>query len=450
MTSDAEKTVFIAYRRSVSAYVARAIFEHLRAHGYDVFMDVESIDSGTFDTIILNQIEARAHFLPILTPGSVERCKEPGDWLRREIEFAMDKGRNVVPVLAHGFKFQDYEEYLTGKLSELPRYNGLPLYHEYFNEAMERLRTRFLKQPVTGLIKPTPPTEAAEVARKIEEVTSKAPPTEEQLTAEEYLDRGNTEYNESNYERALANYTEAIHLDPQSALAYTSRGAARHRQSDLDGAIQDYDQAIRLDPQLAAAYSNRGLAHYEQGDFDSAIADYSEAIRLDPQLATAYTSRGLARYEQDDFDGAIQDYDQAIRLDPQSALAYTSRGLARYKQDDFDGAIKDYEEAIRLDSQGATAYNNRGKAYFEQGQYEKALSDLEKADQLDSNKEIEQYVVSGLAITLHALGRVEEAKETWQSLITKDARYRDADWVGQELNMKPGLVAEARKLIAKL
>ena len=78
-----EKTVFISYRRAASSFLARAIFQNLTASGYDVFMDVESIDSGTFDTIILNQIAARAHFIIILTPGSVERCIENNDWLRK-------------------------------------------------------------------------------------------------------------------------------------------------------------------------------------------------------------------------------------------------------------------------------------------------------------------------------------------------------------------------------
>ncbi len=87
---DEHKTVFISYRRNVASFIARAIFLELRANGYDVFMDVESIDSGAFDTIILRQIEARAHFVLILTPGTLERCAEPGDWLRREIEHAMD------------------------------------------------------------------------------------------------------------------------------------------------------------------------------------------------------------------------------------------------------------------------------------------------------------------------------------------------------------------------
>ncbi|MBN1966081.1 MAG: toll/interleukin-1 receptor domain-containing protein, partial [Anaerolineae bacterium] len=64
--ADPQKTVFISYRRNVSSFIARAIFMDLRAHGYDVFMDVESIDAGEFDRIILGQIAARAHFLVIL------------------------------------------------------------------------------------------------------------------------------------------------------------------------------------------------------------------------------------------------------------------------------------------------------------------------------------------------------------------------------------------------
>jgi hypothetical protein len=72
--SASEQTVFISYRRDVSAFIARAVFQDLRAHGYDVFLDVETIDNGQFEHIILSQIAARTHFIVILTPGAVERC----------------------------------------------------------------------------------------------------------------------------------------------------------------------------------------------------------------------------------------------------------------------------------------------------------------------------------------------------------------------------------------
>ena len=60
-----------------------------------------------------------------------------------------------------------------------------------------------------------------------------------------------------------------------------------------DKAIADYDEAIRLNPNDASAYYERGQAWHSKDDLDKAIADYDEAIRLDPRHARAYTIRGI-------------------------------------------------------------------------------------------------------------------------------------------------------------
>src|SRR5258706_7557948 len=103
METNIGNSVFISYRRDTSAFIARAVFQDLRAHSIDVFMDVESIDSGQFDSVILNQIASRPYFLLILTPGTLERCNEPNDWLRREIEHAMSLQRMIVPLTTPKF-----------------------------------------------------------------------------------------------------------------------------------------------------------------------------------------------------------------------------------------------------------------------------------------------------------------------------------------------------------
>lgn len=69
------------------------------------------------------------------------------------------------------------------------------------------------------------------------------------------------------------------------ARAYNIRGLVRFQTDDYDGAIADYDQAIKLDPQFAAAYYNRGLAHEDKGSRNLAIADLKRAIGLGHQLA---------------------------------------------------------------------------------------------------------------------------------------------------------------------
>ena len=347
--TDAEKTVFISYRRNVSSFIARAIFLDLRANGYDVFMDVESIDSGTFDTIILNQIEARGHFVVVLTPGSVERCVEPDDWLRREIEYAMDKQRNIVPVLANGFTFNGTERYLTGKLSELYRYNALPLYHEYFDEGMTRLRTRFLKQPVGGAVVPAPAEETPLIEQKIEEVASQPAPTRAQLSAEEYFNLGYTKQVSGDLAGSIRDYDEAIRLNPNYYRAYYNRSIARLNTGDLDGALDDANEAIRLNPQSAGAYSVRGGVRDHKGDFDGAMQDYSKAIQLHPQDPSAYNNRAEAYFAAGKYDLALKDYQQANSIRPAENVIVAGLAITHHALGHIDEAKRLWKSLIQQD-----------------------------------------------------------------------------------------------------
>jgi hypothetical protein len=161
-----EKTVFISYRRN-DIYSALAVYQDLTYHGYDVFFDFTNIPSGDFEQIIISNIQARAHFVVILTPTALDRCSEPGDWLRREIETAIDEKRNIIPLFFDGFSFGTASalEKLTGKLQKVSRYSGMNVHQDYFYEAMERLRTRFLNVPLNAVLHPV----SAEVQKVVKE-----------------------------------------------------------------------------------------------------------------------------------------------------------------------------------------------------------------------------------------------------------------------------------------
>jgi hypothetical protein len=218
-------------------------------------MDVESIDSGQFETIILAQIAARTHFLVILTHGSLQGCQDPDDWLRREMECAMALGRNVVPILVNDFRFDDNASvYLTGRLRELPHYNGLLLPQDYFDAAMERLRTRFLKQPLQGEITPAPPQDTPIVQQTMEDVARQPAPTEQERSAEDYFNRGVA------YEKG-----QGVAQDYRQARQWYEKAAAAghaHAMSNLgrlyqhgQGVAQDYGQARQWYEKGAAAGS---------------------------------------------------------------------------------------------------------------------------------------------------------------------------------------------------
>jgi tetratricopeptide (TPR) repeat protein len=372
-------SVFISYRREASAFVAQAVFQDLQANGIDAFYDIESINSGQFDTIILNQIAARPYFLPILTPGALDRCTEADDWVLREIEHAVALKREIVPLYTPDFKTEDIAKYLPGPLaSELKRYNAVEIPHRYFKYAMQDVRARFLR-PVELSVTPTPKAEEAEVKHAQEQAAAKPVVTEKELTAAEYFEKATIFGQYQEYDKAVEAYTQGLRLNPDYSYAYLNRGAIYDTIDELDKALADYNQAIQLNPYDAVAFNNRGSLLGAKGEYDTALQDFDKSVALDPRYAYAYS--------------------------------------------------------------------NRGEVQFIIGQYQNALVNFQKANEL---KRGDKFALAGMAISFHALGNLSEAQRDWKSLVGRDKRYKDVEWVRRTLRWANPLVEEARKLIAEL
>ena len=70
-------------------------------------------------------------------------------------------------------------------------------------------------------------------------------------------------------------------------------------KGDSDRAIADYSEAIRLNPKYAWTYLNRGVTRFAQGRFDPANADFSEALRMNPSDAYVVIWRYFAQSRAD-------------------------------------------------------------------------------------------------------------------------------------------------------
>ena len=320
MTGRIEKTVFISYRRTNGIW-ARAIYQDLYAHGFDAFFDFQSIDSGDFSQVILENIKARAHFIILLTPSALERCEEPNDWLRQEIETAIDTKRNIVPLMLDGFDFgsPDILRALTDKLALLKVYNGLRIYSEYFEEGMARLRERYLNIALDAVLHPVSHSvkEATRVQQKKAKETESVKPRE--LAAHEWNEKGALHGRQGEHEEALRYFTEAINLNPSYDMAFSNRSLARKFIGDIDGAIDDITHAINLDPINPDYYINRGSAFKDKGDFDSALVNYDHAIKLDPEeSAGAFQMIGVLALLRGDLEKALSNIQQAIKINPRN------------------------------------------------------------------------------------------------------------------------------------
>jgi tetratricopeptide (TPR) repeat protein len=189
------------------------------------------------------------------------------------------------------------------------------------------------------------------------------------------------------YARAIEDYSRAIQLGPEEtdiAVWYHDRGLARHSLEQPKQAIKDYDKAIELNPSEPGSFIDRGYAYYDLKRYRQAVADFSQAIDLAPEDAANWNERCWARAVWGEkLDDALADCEQALELDPLNAYAFDSRAFIRLKQRDWAQAEADYEAAMAIDESYASPHYGRGIALIRLGRQADGEAELARAAELD-------------------------------------------------------------------
>jgi len=106
---------------------------------------------------------------------------------------------------------------------------------------------------------------------------------------------GNTLFEDGFYERAAAEYREALDENPDHIHALRGLARSLHKMGEHDRALALYDEAIARAPArpqdedvraaLAANHANRGILLDTMGRHQAALEDYDRALELDPEIA---------------------------------------------------------------------------------------------------------------------------------------------------------------------
>jgi tetratricopeptide (TPR) repeat protein len=164
--------------------------------------------------------------------------------------------------------------------------------------------------------------------------------------AEAYLNRGLAWHDKQKRIRALADYSEALGLDPTLATGYYRRGQVWRKEGDVDRAIADYTQAVVLEPHNATFRNERcwALAIADR-DLEIALADCNESLRLEPNDANTLDSRGFVYLRLGRLAEAVDDYDAALKINPDDAQSLFGRGIAKLRRGDTASAGADLAAA---------------------------------------------------------------------------------------------------------
>jgi tetratricopeptide (TPR) repeat protein len=144
---------------------------------------------------------------------------------------------------------------------------------------------------------------------------------------------------EFNLEGALAEFSEAVNLDPNSAPAHYNKGRVLLDLRRYPDAKPELANAVHLDPQYAEPWYLLGLIEKAAGNAAAAVEALQKSAELDPKNPDTLFVLGQELLHNGDRAGAVAQWRKVIEMNPEhgEALYNLSRQLAQSDPDESNG-----------------------------------------------------------------------------------------------------------------
>lgn len=229
------------------------------------------------------------------------------------------------------------------------------------------------------------------------------------------------------FDRALAEFHQALDEDPSAIDATHLLGQIYETQGKLADAEEDFKSVVNRRPGYWVGYNGLGAFYYRHGEFAKAAEQFQAMIDLQPDNSIGYHNLGgvymaLARY-----DDAIAILKQGLAI-KETSNDWSNLGSAYMYLNRYPEAVEAMKRATELDPHNDVLWRNLGDSYRQIPSrasdatlaYEKALQAA--TDELSVNPKSTE-VLSGLALYDAHLGRKKEA----ETLISQALRLSPTD-----------------------
>lgn len=250
------------------------------------------------------------------------------------------------------------------------------------------------------------------------------------------------------YQQAIADFDRALQLDLPPSMkvsVYIIRGEAYSQLKETEKAIADYSTAIALEPQRTGAYINRGRAYYQLRNYENATADLTKAIELDPKNLRAYTLRGFVYIDSgkynEEYEKALNSAQKTLTINPK--YGYVLRGSVRLEQKDYQNALVEYEQALAINKNFWQAYSGIGAVYYEMGDKKVAIEQWQKALSIEPNN---ANVKMTIATALYTNGESEKGLQMASEALKVERRLSDENYINKNF-LGENLRADLQKIL---
>jgi protein O-mannosyl-transferase len=201
--------------------------------------------------------------------------------------------------------------------------------------------------------------------------------------------RANYYRDEGMTEQALADYAEAIRLEPDRHAAYNSRGKLYFDTGRFEEALENYKKAITINPDNGEYHTNLGSTYGMLGRMQDGIEAMTRGLELRPNFAQGYANRSVMYNEVREHQKALADIESYLSMEPFNGDMWYEKGRTYRFMNQPQNALEAYNRAIELDSSKPIFFLERSRVHFDLGNLPQARENMEIAEsmgmQIDPN-----------------------------------------------------------------
>jgi choline-sulfatase len=195
----------------------------------------------------------------------------------------------------------------------------------------------------------------------------------------DYLEPGNTAFDQGKFDLSLEMFTKFTEADPGNPEGHLHRGRVLQELGEYGEAIKAYNRVLEIDPVNSGAFFHLGIIAQAQGDLDQALARYQKALDLVPDSPEALANIGSALLQKGLGDSAVAVLHRAVAGNPRHTVALVNLGLAYAAGEMPDSALVYFKRVLAVDPANVKALVNCAAVFLGKAEVDSAMVYFERA-----------------------------------------------------------------------
>lgn len=225
--------------------------------------------------------------------------------------------------------------------------------------------------------------------------------------------------------QAVANFENAVTIDPSKSETYGSLATAYLLLEDIDQAKKTFEQALDQDPENFQVLFNYGKVLAEEGDTEKAISILEKAREIKPEESSVIQILANLYVQAGQKEAALTMYDKATDQNPENANLFFNKAILHIQmaqtleeeqdttaaEEQYQAAIDAMDQAVQINPDDLEAQQRLGELHQEMENWEEAANVFRTILEKDIDDQTRVQILRKLAVTVYRQGEPEEGQE---------------------------------------